>query len=406
MSSEASSSKADLFDELLMEELEEPVIIEEQIVAPEAIIEQPVINYQSVNILNDEVRQRFFQEKIMEPDDVFSEIISTTNTMGGLFSNIIFHESELIEILEPNENVVGLVCNYGSKWYAGYEQPVIVKTNNRGRKKKVKIRRYRKRQGTGNEFNSQLTFVVQSKTIIDPNTKRYKLYKFKIFRPGEMQLPGIKQGHVNDVVVSVRHIEDLLRNVESIKIDKTKEILCEYIRPVMKNYKFRTIIPKKSFLDLSLLKDILEDSPIVDDVVKIFFIKYARSDTKLSIKFLTPIHKKPGKTTRFNIFMKGKINILGAIEYGYTKSICEYLHNIISDKLDELIVHERYVKDVFMDNIMPLDSETEKIILSRFTKYYYISEKNFPEISEADITNMIRLLNISNSPEEDSEEDY
>src|SRR5690606_29799282 len=76
---------------------------------------------------------------------------------------------------------------------------------------------------------------------------------------------------------------------------------------------------------------------------KIFDVKYTREDTKLSIKFNTPVHKKAKKCTRVNIFMRGKVNILGASDVEKTYQICKFLNDLFVEHKDKLIVQQQII---------------------------------------------------------------
>lgn len=306
------------------------------------------------NILNPDVRDRFRSECVYDETELFTTPINTTNTMEGYLSNVQFHEEKLIQDVVADENVVIYRCNYGKVVYDGYTEPVPKKKTNRGRKKKEKKKKPRKKQGDGTDFNSQITLVVRSSLappeedidgmlIVRDSTR---VYKFKIFRTGEIQLPGMHQNNTDDVIVCARLVASVLNGyLHSGEQDITKTTRIINMNPVMKNYKFVIKLENNKIIDLDDLYNTLVREQLsqfrrrigldtdVDPAPAhppIFMIKYEPGETKLSIKFSTPIRNKPDKCTRINIFMRGKVNILGAFDVAVTRQICDYIHWIFT----------------------------------------------------------------------------
>ncbi len=344
------------------------------------------------NLLDRSVLEKF-TKNIFEETRIFTTPISTTNTMEGYLANVRFHEAELIQELLPDENVVLVRCNFGKLIYEGYTEPVRVKLSNRGRKKKEKKKKHRKIQGAGTDFNSQITFFVRSNLnpplverndilIVPPESR---VYKFKVFRTGKIQLPGVRPDLITDVIDCAKKIVRVMNfHLHPGVEDPEKIVRMVNINPVMKNYKFMIKLEPGQIIDLAVLKHILrrekartpngrpnnEPNPheipdyvgqgpewvssrwkwLVDNEAispphpAIFDIKYTRDDTKLSIKFSTPVARKPKKKTRVNIFMRGKINILGAFDSGLTVQICDYLRWLFDSNIqngEEVLVNER-----------------------------------------------------------------
>jgi TATA-box binding protein (TBP) (component of TFIID and TFIIIB) len=296
------------------------------------------------NLLHPEIRAGFKTELIHEETDLFTRPESTTNTMEGNLSNVQFHEQELIKRLEADHNIVVYRCNYGRSQYGGYVEPVKQRKTNRGRRKKPKRKKARKKQGDGSDFNSQITFMVRTQRIpvepgapIPPGTK---VYKFKVFRTGKIQLPGARGETIDDVL----QCAELIVGVLNARLRPAAPVGLININPVMKNYKFRIKLPAGHIINMKRLQFLVSADYVKressDSTPPIFAIRYTRQDTKLSIKFSTPIYRKPDKKTRINIFMRGKVNILGGFEATATHRICNYLHDIIMRHRDTVIVAE------------------------------------------------------------------
>lgn len=361
------------------------------------------------NVLNPTIREAFKTECVFEETEIFTRPISTTNTMEGFLSNVSFHERDIIEELIPDQDMVLYRCNYGKVKYPGYTEPVKQRKTNRGRKKKEKKKKLRKKQGDGGDFNSQTTFVVRSTLTPEPINEIIpvgtKVYKFKVFRTGKLQLPGVHPLLIDDVVACTKKIANILNfHLHPGEINPTRITNVININPVMKNYKFAVKLPPGHIIDMEVLKGILQKSrmnqfaevPNRDDTFEpdhpnIFMLKYTRQETKLSIKFATPIFKKPKKRTRINIFMRGKINILGAFHAAVTRQICEYLHWIFETEYDTLVVPEGSAQRIptlprWNENIEQLTEEDSTILVQKYINWLpplpVMTTSDFSEVME------------------------
>lgn len=356
------------------------------------------------NVLDLNIRDKFKNECVFEETAIFTRPVNTTNTMEGYLSNVSFHERDLIQELIPDEALVIYRCNYGKLKFDGYTEPVKQRKTNRGRKKKEKKKKLRKKQGDGVDFNSQITFVVRSSLAPDPIDGiipyESKVYKFKIFRTGKLQLPGVHQHLIDDVIACTKKIAQILNfHLHPGEDNPARLTNIINVNPVMKNYKFLVKLPPGKIINMRALQQILQRERVArfneanDDVnndapehPSIFMLKYTRQDTKLSIKFSTPIYKKPKKKTRINIFMRGKINILGAFYADVTRQICEYLHWIFEKYYDELVVSEGLTEPVslpptWVANIEDIsDDETDSAMrewINWIPPLPYISEDEY-----------------------------
>lgn len=294
------------------------------------------------NMVNPLIREEFQNETIFRETEIFTAPQITTITMEGFLSNVNCHEEQLIADLEADSEFVRIKCNFGEKIYTNYHPPVKVKKSNRGRKKKPPKERKRKRQGTGECFNSQTTFVMPSShTIITDGIvpTDAMIYKFKVFRTGKIQLPGLRTTTVIDDVMELtsRLVTLLNFHLHTCEEDMTKLTRLINLNPVMKNYKFRTKLKENWIIDLAELRTILHASRTHEgECPKIFDIKYTRQETKLSVRFSTPVPGNIKKRVRVNIFQSGKINILGGHTKVTTDHICEFIHGLFLSHKDKI----------------------------------------------------------------------
>lgn len=353
------------------------------------------------NFLDPDVREQFKNESVFCETDIFTNPTLTTATIEGFISNVQFHERELIKELCPDNRVVIYHCNYGRIRYPGYTEPTKIRTTNRGRKKKQKQEKPRKKQGDGTDFNSQITFVTRKPAddapcdeIITTNTE---VHKFKVFRPGNLQLPGVHQHTIDRVIDCAEYIVEILNMHLHLDEPQDSPKLSKliHINPVMKNYKFVVKMPPTHIIDMMSLATILRndraeqrrsETSQLNDYPRIFAIKYTRQDTKLSVKFNTPIFGKPGKCTRVNLFMLGKVNILGAFEAEVTEQICEYIHSRFEQYRDILIVSLVAAPRarIWQKNIESISDEEAMQIIARHQNWLpelpYISDEEYHSI--------------------------
>lgn len=285
---------------------------------------------QTHNLLDEDVRNSFRSEVIMPENEAFTAAINTTNTVEAQISNVYFMEEDLTAKMETNKYMVIVRSNYGSKKWPGYVIPEVERKSNRGRKRKEKKVKARKCQGDGREFNSQVSPWVRAR---DTDTK---VYKFKLFRTGKIQLPGVQQHLIDDVITCARRVE----KAANLYLHGGQPISrLTYITHVMKNYKFRVKCSPAEILDLAALRDIVaappEGCPPRPDI---HMIKYSRQDSKMSVLLSTPMLHKPDKNVRINAFLRGRINILGGYNSDMTRGICEFFTHIFTVGREQIVV--------------------------------------------------------------------
>jgi hypothetical protein len=150
-------------------------------------------------------------DEISNKDINFTELNLSTATIAGQFcTDITFDQKELIRVVEPNERVVRLCCNYGDKIHSSYDPPENTKSK-RGRKPQVKNVGNRRHQGNGSSFNSQVSFHVLGDHFGDATSPLCdKIYKVKVFQNLKFQIPGVRHDDGEDVETVIEAIRQLL----------------------------------------------------------------------------------------------------------------------------------------------------------------------------------------------------
>lgn len=289
------------------------------------------------DLLNPQVRAEIAAEIAFGPElDLFTLPFNNTITINGAFDGVLFHEETLSPLLCTNSDVVIIKSNYTDQTDPSYQPYQPPKRSNRGRKKKPKKPSVRPKQGTGNEFNSQISFYVRSRVILyDSGVEkgRPKLYKFKIFRTGKIQLPGARNTILEDVIESLRHVQNVL------ECALKTSIIPRRLSTDLKNYRFDIRMrARNGRINLANLKMNLQlrnnDNPPHFSLT----LNHDNQQTKLAVIFATPIFKDPNRATRVNIYASGKVNVLGAYNVNDVGTICTWLHFVIKSDEKNIIV--------------------------------------------------------------------
>ena len=167
----------------------------------------------------------YFQSLIDFDNVLFSDLLPSTLSVRGNMLGVNFHEEELIKKLPKPEGLIQKIgCNFGELFNDNYVTPVKKKLSNRGRKPKKKKKTTRKVTGNGKYFNSQISFDIKH-----PNENL--IYKIKVFRTGSVQVPGVRNPNICDLVEPFK----LLKTYLEIALEH--QIQIEYFTSIMRNYK-------------------------------------------------------------------------------------------------------------------------------------------------------------------------
>lgn len=305
-------------------------------------------------------------------------IIRIPNTSE--LSNEDFAVKFIKEFKEHNKEplpsqIMSIGCNYGEfKTFEYIKLITPIKKSNRGRKKKDKKKTSRKRIGNGEYFNSQVTVTIKDPIKLDTieyyasnvvTSEAFTLlkscmYHVKIYTNGKFQVPFVRDEIIETVIPVVNDVVNLVSRHELVKIEKQSTCEVEYIKSIMKNYRF-SIVDDSILIDLKLLKQyfmMLKQFYEEDDVEtngifmseedkmsiknyfeknrdvllskKITLVKFNCDNyTGLVVKMLTPIPLKPNKETTLSIFDSGKINIYGANSRQESEEVKTIVHLVM-----------------------------------------------------------------------------
>jgi hypothetical protein len=277
-------------------------------------------------------------------NNIFTPLVSSTLTIKGSFSNIMFNEEELINTLDIPDggDILKICCNYGEimNKNPSYKYPEAKKkVSNRGRKPKIKIKSKRKLQGSGKYFSSQITFEIY-------NSDNGKIYKIKLFRNGRFQIPGGNIPYMSDVIkplitlkiylrkqfldddIKVVYLISVMRNYICKLLDNNLLIKLNDLECILKENKTKNNLPNPIFNYLENNKTALINYfNISENTIKYtqeYIGKYSNRIQiaeiqnnceryfGLIVKFCRPVPWKINKRTTIKILRSGKINIDGS----------------------------------------------------------------------------------------------
>lgn len=255
---------------------------------------------------------------------IIDPIKPSTITVGGYLTNVALHEKNDIDKFEARAPIMLIGSNYGEHFAAEYQPPVVKeKTSKRGRKPKPKEPKKRI-QGSGKYFNSQITFQIQSAAA-------KKCYKFKVFRNGQFQVPGVLTKDQSDISKPIKALTSYLSEV----FDKTVGVRDQVVQ--MRNCK-TSLNDLELSINTQALGKIIDEEKKTNRKLGIYKVEYhsSQNSSKASIKFLRPTKDKPFKQATLKI-LKQKINFEGFVGFDSVDEVYWWLNDLILDNYDEVI---------------------------------------------------------------------
>lgn len=227
--------------------------------------------------------------------------------------------------------------NYEEKYHANYEylRPVVVvKTSNRGRKKKpVKPKTKKKEGGNNNKFHSEITF-----GIIHPNNPEI-VHGMKIFR--------ITSGNIYTISGEDYPLSALIVRTAFAFINNAKPNTNMYLTEIdirLRNMNFKYPLPvyeehdawyRCYVLNVSRLKSAMSNTDFVK--IKIEGKMYTGLIVYNTKTFVRLIVKYEHRSYSFNISPSGKIYAYGGREEFVILAIRDYIFNLIAEERHGII---------------------------------------------------------------------
>lgn len=312
------------------------------------------------NLLYKEKRELCGVVNMNETTYLSSITTATTISLNGCIEGLTFNQETLIKYLKPTGNILGIKCNFGKISIDGYKIPIDERKEEK--KKQKQKTKPRKIQGSGECFNSQITFYMLKS--YDKYTKQYTVYKPKLFQNGEIQLPGAQPNDLDKIVDAFNEISACVnkgmylmnnnreydeKNINDIAIN---EFRLTKLVAVMKNYKCKIKLDQQTqMINLKELHNKLiswkDEHPELQDYPDIQHdeSKYTVEDVKLT----TVMTVDNDVDVKIKIYPSGKVNIQGYCNEIFIKKIHNMIAIILENNHENIIIRKQVTDDIFDD---------------------------------------------------------
>lgn len=219
-----------------------------------------------IETTDEETRRARIEEWKAEKQQ-FSELVNSTSVVNGVLTNVKIHEKDLTTLVGRG-CIVEIKSNYHYWCSPDYK---VKKSKPRKVNKKTIKKKPRTIQGNGQSFNSQITFALMSKHIRDNPDITYngkviklrndahaktaktlvvgdegyvegksyelvkKIYKVKLFRNGQISIPGVLTEDFSDIRASLEELCVYLSEI--LKTD----VRIGNLSTTTRNFKFMTM---------------------------------------------------------------------------------------------------------------------------------------------------------------------
>jgi hypothetical protein len=306
---------------------------------------------------------------------ILSKLTGTTMTLGFGFKNFALDERTEIKNLYTTKDIIKIGSNFGEHISKYYDIPIIKKSN-RGRKAGKK----RKKRG-GKYFGSSTTFYIPD----IPGKEKYydhrtfdKIYKVKVYRTGNGQIPGVIKAdysdayrildilknylsnyagraleydesravpHMRNVIANLMYVDELKLNINSIAIGPRLQII--------KNYYSDKCVCEKSpkypcdhitsavslYMSSNSISKFLTNT--TEPPLKIFNVSYqtAKNSSIVTVKFELPVPTEKDKYLTVKIY-KQKIMFVGGLFLPIINKLHQWLTKLIINNYNTIIDDE------------------------------------------------------------------
>ncbi len=271
----------------------------------------------------------------------FTPLVMFTSTLSAVLTNLEkINANDMIGLLVPGGNIRALNCNFGHTASPGWESYIKRPKEKKRDGRKVDVKK-RKKQGDGTSFNSAIEPVVTiprcgfAGTADEEPDKATKVYFIKCFpTTGITQVPGVLEDDARDGIEAIRVWADFLTANgratpgTSVGIGRTDVF--------MRNFKFQLIrADGRIIVNRRALADLLRDTDLFAPYT-VGQIKCALESSHISFACVDETGEVP-KTVKVKIFMRGRVNILGAKTRTHGETIYRGLTRMFSGRWADII---------------------------------------------------------------------
>ena len=335
----------------------------------------------TIRLRNEYNKKITYLKSLLNNNLLTNELKTSTLTVKGKMTNILFDEKILIKTLSiPTGYINKIKSKFGVLVNPEYKEKETDKPSNRGRKPdKKKEKKF---------FNTQITFEISK----DPNN----IFIIKLFRNGVFQVSGIKFKDMNDLIPIANILKDylILNFKNDIKITEFKA--------VMRNYKCK-LVDNNLLISLKNLENILKQEKnnsnynniinvLVNDniqknthdkineyirgynLMNIAEITYI-SGKSLNIKMYRPKPEHIEKKITIKIYIKGKINFDGFNSQIEAEETYYWINYILNKYKDEILIDKNTIKNEQDDDTDKESIYDDNIDINEHTYEYKVIPK-------------------------------
>lgn len=173
----------------------------------------------------------YYKTLAIHGEKLFTDLIPSTLTGQGGFSNISFMEEDLIKLLKfEDDNIMKIHCNYGCLVHPMYKKIHEVEKKKKEEEKKKKLltkvgKQGRKIQGDGSCFSSQITFYVRHPDLLSRGPPKEKKRKYKRAPKKNKETKNKDNDHEELKELKEETLEELKEEpAKELKEEKVKEL--------------------------------------------------------------------------------------------------------------------------------------------------------------------------------------
>lgn len=281
--------------------------------------------------------------------NIYTKIESSTLTLGFAFKDFTLNEMTEILNFKFTDEILLIGSNFGESINPILNMNPPEKHTNRGRKKKIDVNKSSKKKlGSGKYFHSCTNFFIPAELGLEKyRNKQDKIFKIKVYRTGNGQVPGVRDAQCRDVRPALQILKDYL----SVYAERELEYDKEYENIHMRNNKSILNSPGIQLDIIKLGKLIQKTDYSLMDIWDVEYLSTTNA-SKVTVKFNRPIKNKPNRKTTLKI-MKERVNIEGGVCLEDSINILDWLSDLIKHN------YSTVMEDVFEFNNESDSSDTE-----------------------------------------------
>jgi len=276
---------------------------------------------------------------------IYNPYITSVMTCAFMFKNFTLHEQLDTPNLKFTDKILLIGSNYHESISPRFVVNPVIKKSNRGRPAKPK-RTKKKKLGNGKYFNTSTSFFIPEVFGKDQwiNSPKFdKIYKFKVYRTGRGQVPGVLHADKSDVAPKLEILRKFLSDYSG------KELEFDPIEECLHMCNIKTKLTSTNIeLDIVNVAKVLMQAEEDKDPINIWDIVMS-SNSKITVKFSRPSKKKAHKVTTL-VITKQLLTVEGAAHIKDGEEIIYWINDLILYNYDTCVEDPLFVQVIYSDS--------------------------------------------------------